>query len=191
MAGHELIAAQLHILQARLPAAVVAELADGLDETYQALLPRYHQPAAAARAAIAEFGDADTITVSFVRNAPSRRLAIGALATAPMMGAIWGAALISQQFWNWPVPLPIRFIPGIVLLATVTALLLAVTVRRTYRRGRRLVAGAAGSLIGLDIAMIAAVWAYAVPVWPAALAIFASLLGMICLLRAAPALLRA
>lgn len=60
MAGHHLIDAQLTVLATRLPAQAVEELADGLLEAYEARLADA-DPDVAARAAIAEFGDADTI----------------------------------------------------------------------------------------------------------------------------------
>jgi hypothetical protein len=62
MAGHPLIAAELEALAQRLPSQAVEELADGLAEAYEYQLHEHGDPAAAARAAIAAFGDADTVT---------------------------------------------------------------------------------------------------------------------------------
>lgn len=105
MAGHELIAAQISVLADRLPASAVEELVDGLQETYEARLDELQDPDAAARAAIAEFGDADTVTAAFFRQSPWRRVAVALLISGPFMGVAWGLSLVSTHAWNWPVPI--------------------------------------------------------------------------------------
>jgi hypothetical protein len=58
-----LITSYLAALFARLPAGIVEELADGLAETYQDYLRHGLALDRAAEAAVAEFGDPDTIAV--------------------------------------------------------------------------------------------------------------------------------
>ena len=58
------------------------------------------------------------------------------LASAPAVGACWGAALISTRAWTWPMPA-------------------AATGQRSYRRTRLAAPGSIGLII-LDTAMIAA-----------------------------------
>ena len=60
-----LISTYLAELSAQLPARVVEELADGLDETRQHYLDQGLNPDAAASAALAEFGEPDVITAAF------------------------------------------------------------------------------------------------------------------------------
>jgi hypothetical protein len=57
MPGPGLISGYLAELSAELPASIVAELADGLEQTYARYLGQRLSPDAAARAAVAEFGE--------------------------------------------------------------------------------------------------------------------------------------
>lgn len=186
MAGHELIDAELSVLAARLPARAVEELADGLHETYEARLAD-NDPDAAARAAIAEFGDADTITAAFFRDSPWRRMAMLLLATGPFMGLVWGLTLVSVEVWNWPVPLPVRLAYGAALLAIAGTLFLAAIESRAYRRTRTATLIGAVGLMALDAGMlVAVVTVSSVALWPLLLAIPASLIRIIVTLRALP-----
>ncbi|GLW10708.1 hypothetical protein Misp01_58360 [Microtetraspora sp. NBRC 13810] len=190
MAGHELIAAQLAILADRLPAQAMEELADGLQEAYEAQLAKLHDPDVAARAAIDEFGDADTITAAFVRESPWRRMALKLLTTGPLMGAVWGLTLLSAQVWDWPIPLAVRIAYGAVLVGAALTLLTVVRAKHAYRRTRIATLVAATALITLDTSMLAA--AMSMPssaVWPLLVAISASLIRITATLRAMPAAL--
>lgn len=195
MAGHELIEAQLAILSARLPAQAVDELADGLWETYQARLALLGDGDAAAREAMAEFGDADAVTAAFIRDSPWRRMALALLATGPVMAALWGASLVSAQAWDWQIPIAAQIAYGMVLLAIVATLLAVTRARRGYRRARTATLSGAVALLVLDAGMLTAAASMtsltpAAPIgaWlPAALA--ASLFRIIATLRALPAVL--
>lgn len=192
MAGHELIAAQLAILARRLPAQAVEELADGLAEAYEAHLAALGEPGAAARAAIAEFGDAEVITAAFVRDSPWRRTATALLATGPVMALLWGAALISARMWTWPISPSLRISYGLALAATVLSLLSVVREKHAYRRTKAATLAAAIALILLDAGMLAAVVAGLPPLppWPLALAVPASLIRITLTIRALPPLLQ-
>jgi hypothetical protein len=189
VAGHQLIDEHLNRLANRLPADTVDELADGLAETWQHHLARGLSPAAAASAAIGEFGTPDQITVAFTAQAPGRRTARMLLATGPPIGICWGASLITARVWTWPLPAAAAATIAAGLLAVVAALALAATSRRSYRRTRLGGVGAIG-LITLDAAMLAgAILVAPTLVWPMAVAIPASLARISLTLRALPALL--
>lgn len=192
MAGHELIDAQLAALARHLPAEAVEELSDGLHEAYDAYLTELGDPDAAARAAISEFGDAETVTAAFVRGSPWRRPAMALLATGPFMALLWGPALVSAQVWTWPIAPSLRIAYGLALVATALTLLAVVRERRAYRRIRTMTLSAAAALILLDTGMLATIAAHLPPVppWPLALAVPASLLRIVLSLRALPPLMR-
>ncbi|MFG1969088.1 hypothetical protein ACGFJC_07180 [Nonomuraea fuscirosea] len=192
MAGHELIAAQLGILAVRLPAEAVEELADGLHEAYADQLRRHGDPDVAARAAIAEFGDAETVTAAFVRVSPWRRTALMLLATGPILAALWAATLITGQAWAWPLPTPVKVLYGVALL-TVVGLLLAAALRpRVYRRTRlTVIAGALGLILLDGLMMTTALHFSTGPVWPLAAAVPASLIRLLAVVRALPPMLAA
>ncbi|GAA2208275.1 hypothetical protein GCM10009850_037330 [Nonomuraea monospora] len=190
MAGHELISAQLNILAERLPARAVEELADGLHESYEHHLRRHGDPGAAARAAIAEFGDAEAVTAAFVRASPWRRMALTLLATGPVMAAIWATALVSGQAWAWPLPAPVKILYGLALLTAVGVLAASALATHAYRQTRGAVTGAALGLILLDLSMVISVLALSPgPVWPVAIAVPASLLRILAVGRMLPAAL--
>ena len=172
VAPHDLISAQLRTLASRLPPAVYAEVADGLQETYETKLTQHTNPCAAAQAAITEFGDADTITRAMCRGAPWRRQATALLVTGPLIGGIWAATLIGQQAWQWPLPPVIRWLYGAVLILTVALLARSRTEHHAYRRGQRRVTIAGATLIGLDLLACAAALNYAtISGWAAAAAL--------------------
>jgi hypothetical protein len=186
VAGHQLIDEHLTRLAHRLPADTVDELADGLTETWQHHLARGLPPAAAAQAAIGEFGTPEQISAAFIAQAPGRRTARLLLATGPPIGICWGASLITAQVWTWPIPVAAAATLAVALLAVVAALALAATSRRSYRRTRLGGIGALG-LLTLDVAMLAGAILFApTMVWPMALAIPASLARIGLTIRALP-----
>jgi hypothetical protein len=151
----DLISAYLADLHRRLPAGITEELADGL-----AAAREQHQAGGldaddAARAAVAEFGNAGNLAEEFTRHAPGRRAARFLLASGPAVGICWGVALIAARAWTWPVPAAVRLAAGAILLATVGVLAGAATSRRSYRRTRLAVPGGI-ALIALDMTMITA-----------------------------------
>ena len=175
MAGHQLIDGYLAGLARRLPAAIVDELSDGLTETYEHHLVTGLAPAAAARTALADFGDPEQIADEFIAQAPGRRTARLLLATGPIIGACWGTSLVAAKFWTWPIPTPLAAVYALTLLGVVAALAAAATSRRHYRRTHLGSAGAL-ALVLLDSTMIAAAATVAPTVaWPQAVAIPASL----------------
>ena len=175
MASHQLIDTYLAALAQRLPADTVDELADGLIETWQHHLSRGLTSERAAQSAIAEFGGADRVADEFIVQAPGRHLARLLLATGPVMGACWGASLITAKAWTWPIPASVGAIYAVVLLSVVAVLIAAATSRHSFRRTRLGTVGAL-AIVVLDVTMIAAV-AYLAPmlVWPMAIALPASL----------------
>ena len=186
MASHQLIDTYLAGLAARLPTDTVDELADGLIETWQHRRALGLAPDQAARAAIAEFGAADHIINEFVVQAPGRRSARLLLATGPIMGACWGASLLTAKVWTWPIPLPVGAAYAIALTTVVAMLLAAATSRHSYRRTRLGTAGALAVAV-LDATMLAAVAVLApVLVWPMAAAIPASLARIGLTIRSMP-----
>jgi hypothetical protein len=190
MAGNHLIDGYLAVLARRLPADAVDELADGLTETYLRYRSDGLDPDRAARAAIAEFGEADLVLAAFVRQSPGRRTAWALLFGGPAVGACWAATLVVGRAWTWPVPDWVGPAIGATLLVAVALLVLAATGRRSYRR-TRLAAGAGLVVIGLDGTMLATMALIAPPfVWPLALAVPASLTRLTLTARVMPRLLR-
>jgi hypothetical protein len=153
MSRPRLIQDYLASLAAQLPAQIVEELADGLDETYQFYLQQGQAPDLAARSAVAEFGAPHVILADFNRTNPARRAARRLLRIGPGVGACWAAALIASHAWTWPLPLPTRILPGLALI-TVIALLAVAAFGTRYRLAAR--AGAAGcaGTVALDALMI-------------------------------------
>ncbi|MEZ0077198.1 hypothetical protein ABH927_006582 [Planotetraspora sp. GP83] len=150
MASHKLIDRHLQALAERLPAPMAEELADGLTEAYENQLDRLGDPDAAARAALADFGDVDTITAAFVRVSPGRGTALRLLSAGPVVGLSWGAALIAGQAWRWPVPLAPRLIFGSLLALAGLTLFVAVRERHCYRTVRLAALTGASGLVILD-----------------------------------------
>jgi hypothetical protein len=169
VAGHPLIDEYLATLARRLPADTVAELADGLTETYERHRAEGLDPDPAAVAALAEFGTHEAVLAAFVRDAPGRRLARALLVTGPLVGLCWATVVLRAG----AVPVPLRVGFGTALVAVVATLAYAATGRRYRSR-----IGAAGGLglVALDATALALVVAAAVPyTWPLALAVAASL----------------
>jgi hypothetical protein len=174
MAESGVIADYLTALSAQLPAPIVEELADGLDQTCRRYLDQGLEAQAAADAAIAEFGDPGVILADFARLSPAQRAARRLLATGPIVGGCWGIALITGRAWSWPVPVAARVLFGVALVSVV-GLLAAAAFGTRYRSIRR--AGTAGciGITMLDTAMLlTATVAIAAVVWPVILAVAAS-----------------
>ena len=108
MAEPGLIRDYLAALSAELPAPVVVELAGGLEQTHRHYLGQGLDPDAAARAAVAEFGEPQVVVAAFTSTSPARRAARKLLAIGPVVGACWGAALVINRAWAWPVPVGVR-----------------------------------------------------------------------------------
>jgi hypothetical protein len=174
MPGPSLISDYLTVLSAQLPAEVVEELADGLDQTCQRYARQGLDLDSAAGAALAEFGEPHVVVAAFTRLSPARRAARRLLAAGPVVGACWAGALITGRAWTWPVPLAVRVLLGLALIA-VAGLLAAAAFGRQYRPvGRAAVAGCAG-IATLDAAMlIAVIIAAPTVIWPLLLPLAAS-----------------
>jgi hypothetical protein len=184
-----LITDYLSVLSAQLPAPLVEELADGLDETYQRYLTQGLTPDAAASAAVAEFGEPQVIVAAFTRLSPARHAARRLLATGPVVGGCWAAALITGRAWTWPVPATVLLLIGVALI-TVIGLLAAAAFGRRYLSARRAGAVACVGITVLDAVMlITAVLAIPVLVWPVILAAAASIARLTFTARALRAVL--
>jgi hypothetical protein len=187
MSDNPLIDTYLAQLARRLPTDVVDELADGLTDTYHRHLTGGATPHSAARAALAEFGDAAEITTAFTLQSPGRRTARMLLATGPAVGACWAAALITGHAWAWPVPVLARVGVALLLLAVVATLATAATRRHSYARTRTMVIVGGLALLTLDAAALTGVAVTAPALaWPLALAACASLTRIGLTVRALP-----
>jgi uncharacterized membrane protein len=143
-------------LRRRLPASIAEEAAAGLLETYEHHLGSEATDQEAARAAVAEFGDLAMVVSEFTRQAPGRRAACLLLATGPVAGTCWAAALILSRAWTWPVPGAARLAFHALLLLAVLALLVAATSRHSYQRTRLAMAASLVILV-LDATAVSAV----------------------------------
>jgi hypothetical protein len=174
MPGPGLIKDYLGALAEQLPAPIVTELADGLDQTHRRYLEQGLDPDTAAEAAVTEFGDPQEIVAAFVEASPARHAARRLLATGPLVGLCWATVLVTNRAWAWPAPVIVRIGPG-VLLITATVLLAKAAFGRHYRTVRH--AGTAGCMgVGvLDLTML--ITAILVPpaiIWPIVIAVAAS-----------------
>lgn len=166
MAEPGLIDAYLAALAPHLPEARMAELADGLADTYDHHRARGLDEPHAARAALDEFGDARTVLAAFAEQSPPRRVARVQLASAPLLAAAWSVVLIAGHATTWPVPFAAPWALAALTLATFAALLVAVRTTRPRRTRVAALAGCAG-LVVLDA--IALTFFYAdmhAPCWP-------------------------
>ena len=143
-----LITGYLTGLRRSLPAPVADEAADGLIETYEQHLAAGAGDQQAARAALADFGDLAIVVGEYTRQAPGRRAARLLLATGPVVGTCWAAALVSSRAWTWPLAF------GAALLLAVLLLLAAATSRHGYQR-TRLAIIASPVIIALDATAVA------------------------------------
>jgi uncharacterized membrane protein len=149
-----LITGYLTGLRRSLPATVADEAADGLIETYEQHLAAGVGDQQAARAALADFGDLAIVVGEYTRQAPGRRAARLLLATGPVAGTCWTAALVSSRAWTWPLPAAARLAFGAALLLAVLLLLAAATSRHSYQR-TRLAIIASPVIIALDATAVA------------------------------------
>jgi hypothetical protein len=174
MAEPGLIKDYLAALSAQLPAPIVAELTDGLEQTYRHYLDQGLGPAAAAEAALAEFGGPQVVVAAFTGASPARRAARKLLATGPVVGACWGTALVLNRAWTWPVPLGVRALLGAALI-TIIGLLAAAAFGSRYRSAGRAAAAGCAGIAALDATMLIAI-TLAVPavIWPVIVAAVAS-----------------
>jgi hypothetical protein len=174
MAEPGLIKDYLAALSAQLPAPIVAELTDGLEQTYRHYLDQGLGPAAAAEAALAEFGGPQVVVAAFTGASPARRAARKLLATGPVVGACWGTALVLNRAWTWPVPLGVRVLLGMALI-TIIGLLAAAAFGRRYRSAGRAAAAGCAGIAALDATLLIAI-TLTVPavIWPVIVAAVAS-----------------
>ena len=184
MPGPGLIGDYLTALSAQLPAPVVEELADGLGQTRQYYLNQGLDPDAATGAALAEFGPPQVIVAAFTRVSPARRTARRLLATGPVVGACWAAALLTSRAWTWPVPTAGRVLFGVVLISVIGLLATAAFGSKYRSVGRAGAAGCVG-ITAFDAAMLITV-TLALPavIGPMTLALAASAARLIFTARA-------
>jgi hypothetical protein len=171
-------------LSAQLPAPIVAELADGLGQTRQHYLNQGLDPDAATGAALTEFGPPQVIVAAFTRVSPARRTARRLLATGPVVGACWAAALLASRAWTWPVPTAGRVLLGLVLISIIGLLATAAFGSKYRSVGRAGAAGCVG-ITAFDAAMLITV-TLALPavIGPMTLALAASAARLIFTARA-------
>ena len=179
MAEPRLIEDYKAALLAELPALLAEEVSDGLSESYGKYRGLGLVPVVAAEAAVAEFGDPGAVVEAFSRCSPASRVARALIATGPAVGLCWAAVLITERAWDWPLPAVVPVLLGILLAASIAALVTAARARR-YRAVCH--SGAAGclGLAVLDTSMIVAVVAAAPGLsWLAGLAICASAIRLV------------
>jgi hypothetical protein len=161
-------------LSAQLPGRIVEELADGLDETYHRYLGHGLDPAAAAQAAVAEFGEPRVIVAAFADASRGRRTARRLLAAGPAVGLCWAVVLITARAWQWPVPIAAPVLFGVALI-TVISLLATAALGCRHRWVCRAAATACVGTVILDVAMIGTVLVTVpAPAWPVAVAVVLS-----------------
>jgi hypothetical protein len=179
MAEPGLIKDYLAALSTQLPAPIVAELADGLEQTHRRYLDQGLGPDAAASAAVAEFGEPQVVVAAFGGASPARRAARRLLATGPVVGACWGTALMTNRAWTWPVPIGVRILLGMALISVI-GLLAAAAFGRRYRSAVRAAAAGCAGLTALDATVLIAI-TLAVPavIWPVIVAAVASAVRII------------
>jgi hypothetical protein len=123
--------------------AVTDELRDGLMEALETHQARGRSRAEATAAAIAEFGDPDTVAAAFgpeLAAVQARRVAVGLLVTGPLVGLGWIAAVVVNALPPWRHQLigPWLALPLVGLALAVAGPALGLTVAATGRLGRRL-----------------------------------------------------
>jgi hypothetical protein len=155
VAEHRLIKRYSEVLQSELPARLADEVADGLMEAYTKHLQQGMNRDDAAQAAVAEFGDPRAVVAEFTRSSPVRRIAQRLIATGPVVGMCWAAALITGRAWQWPIPGTVRALVGAALALSVAVLLTAALARRYRVVHLAGVAGCSG-LVVLDASAISA-----------------------------------
>jgi hypothetical protein len=148
-ANRDAVADYLAAVTTQLPgppsvrAAVTDELRDGLLEALETHQARGRSQAEATAAAIAEFGDPDTVVAAFgpeLGAVQARRVAVGLLVTGPLVGLTWIAAMVVNALPPWRHQLigPWLALPLVGLALAVAGPALGLTVAATGRLGRRL-----------------------------------------------------
>jgi hypothetical protein len=151
-ANRDAVADYLAAVTAQLtgpPAARVAvtdELRDGLLEALETRQGRGCSPQEATAAAIAEFGDPRMVAEAFgpeLAAVQARRVAFGLLATGPLVGLAWIAAVAINALppWGHQLTGPWLALPLVGLALAVAGPALGLTVAVTGRIGRRLGGG--------------------------------------------------
>src|SRR5262249_58138448 len=105
-----------------LPAPVAAERAGGRGQPHRPSPSQGLGVDAAAKATLAEFGEPEVIVAAYTRASPARRGARRLLASGPAVGACWGAALIINRAWAWPIPAGVRVLLGTALITAIALL---------------------------------------------------------------------
>jgi hypothetical protein len=150
--SRDAVAGYLAAVTAQLPGpaaarvAVTDELRDGLLEALEAHQARGCSPQDATAAAIAEFGDPDTVAAAFgpeLAAVQARRVALGLLTTGPLVGLTWIAAVAVNALppWRHQLTGPWLALPLVGLALAVACPTLGLTVAATGRLGRRLGGG--------------------------------------------------
>lgn len=184
MAEHRLIQDYADVLYAQLPGRLAEEVADGLADAYVKHVRHGLSPDEAARATVAEFGDAQDVVHGFTMGSPARRVARRLILTGPAVGLCWAVALIAGHAWAWPVPMLARVLVGATLIASVVVLVTA-ALGRGYRTVHRASTAGCVGLTLLDAAVIGLVLVAAPNFgWLLALAASASATRVTCVARA-------
>ena len=144
-------------------ATIVAEVADGLTETTAAHQRSGLAPAAAARAAVAEFGDAQLIAAGFgpeLAAETGRRAGLGLLATGPLVGLAWlTTALASSATAGVSPPAGLLVLPtlfGVILAVAVPAAVVSVLATGRVSRWLPISPATAPTAAGLAAALCVA-----------------------------------
>jgi hypothetical protein len=112
---------------------ILLEIADGLACVVDERMQRGQSAEAAARAAVAEFGDPRTVAAAFTRQlgpAAAHRLGAGLVLTGPLVGLTWVAAYATAgQDWPSQMVNVLSAMPQypLILAVTVPAAMLALT----------------------------------------------------------------
>jgi hypothetical protein len=171
-ANRDAVADYLAAVTTQLPgppsarAAVTDELRDGLLEALECHQARGCSQAQATAAAIAEFGDPDTVAAAFgpeLGAVQARRVALGLLATGPLVGLTWIAAVAVNALPPWRRQLigPWLALPLVGVALALAGPALALTVATTGRLSRRLSRVVHRATLPLTAAAVAALAAAA------------------------------
>ena len=152
--NRDAVADYLSAVAAQLPGppsarvAVTDELRDGLIEALDTHQGHGCSQAEATAAAIAEFGDPDTVAAAFgpeLGAVQARRVALGLLVTGPLVGLAWITAVAVNALppWRHQLTGPWLALPLVGVALAVACPALGLTVAATGRLGRRLGKGLA------------------------------------------------
>jgi hypothetical protein len=142
--------------------SIADELRDGLLETIEAHRAQGRSLRDATAAAIAEFGDPPTVAAAFgpeLGAVQARRVALGLLATGPLVGLTWivAAAINALPPWRHQLTGPWLALPLVGLALVIACPALGLTVAATGRLGRQLGHRAALPSTAAAVAGLAAV----------------------------------